>query len=168
MSAKEEHITLEEAKRQVYLVSRRLGLLHLAFAETLVEEFGLERGKLLTARAIKAYSRKIGEKKRAAALQRGIELTPQGFDQMSDLPSIGMHTVYEDAEVEGERRFRAFGCAMGEVWRQEGREDLGRQHLHPTVQGFLLQRRPINNQVISSLLQKSASLPLFRLLIENP
>jgi len=126
MSVKAEHIALDEARRQVYLVSRRLGLLHLAFAETLVEEFGLERGKQLTARAIKAYSRKIGEKKRAAALKNGLELTPEGFEKVSDLPSIGMHTGYEDAEVDGEKRFRAFGCAMGEVWRQEGREDLGR------------------------------------------
>jgi hypothetical protein len=126
MPTDEDPIALAEAKRQVYLVSRRLGLLHLAFAETLVEEFGLERGKLLTARAIKAYSKKIGEKKRAVALQSGIELTPQGFDKMSDLPNIGMHSGYEDVEVEGEKRLRAFGCAMGEVWHQEGREDLGR------------------------------------------
>ena len=126
MAEKEEVLSLDEARRQVYLVSRRLGLLHLAFAETLVEEFGLERGRLLTARAIKAYSRKIGEKKRAAALQRGLDLTPDGFEEVSDLPSIGMHTGYEEAQVDGEERFRAFGCAMGEVWRQEGREDLGR------------------------------------------
>jgi hypothetical protein len=53
-------IPLEEAKRQVALVSRRLGLLHLAFAEVLVRHLGDEEGKKMTARAIKDYGRMVG------------------------------------------------------------------------------------------------------------
>jgi len=53
MTESKELISLEEAKHEVALVCRRLGLLHLAFAEVLVNELGEEKGKKINARAIK-------------------------------------------------------------------------------------------------------------------
>jgi hypothetical protein len=121
-------IPLEDAKRQVVLVSRRLGLLHLAFAEVLVRHLGEEEGKKMTARAIKEYGRMVGEKKRELALGEGKELTPETFLELSDLPSIGMHDQIEDVEVDGENRIRAHGCVMGKVWKELGKDDLGRSY----------------------------------------
>ena len=115
----------QEAKEQVALACRRLALLHLAFAEALVEELGQEDGKRVAARAIKGYGRLIGEKKKERALERGMDLGPESFRSLSDLPSLGMHDKIEDIEVDGERRIRAHGCVMGRVWTELGEEELG-------------------------------------------
>lgn len=119
-------LTLEEAAEQVALASRRLGLLHLAFAGQLVEEFGEEEGKRLAKRAIDRYSSMVGSAKRELALARGLEPSAVSFFEMSDLPSIGMHERVEQVEVEGEKRYRAYGCIMGRVWRKYGANELGR------------------------------------------
>ena len=121
-------ISLEEAKRQVALVSRRLGLLHLAFAEVLVRHLGEEDGKKMTARAIKEYGRMVGEKKRELAQEEGKELTPETFLGLSDLPSIGMHDQIDEVEVDCEKRIRAHGCVMGKVWKELGKDELGRSY----------------------------------------
>jgi hypothetical protein len=126
MQTQVELIPLEEAKRQVALVCRRLGLLHLAFAEVLVDRLGPEQGKKMVGRAIKEYSRMIGEKKREWAEERKMDLSPESFSKLSDLPSIGMHDLIEEEEVEGEKHYRAHGCVMGKVWSEYGKGDLGR------------------------------------------
>jgi hypothetical protein len=126
MSAKE--VSIEDAKRQVELTSRRLGLLHLAFAEVLVRELGPRRGRQLVAQAIKQYSLKIGKAKRDRAQQEGLELTQESFLQLSDLPSFGMHDHIEEVEVGGEKRIRAHGCVMGKVWHEQGGDTLGRYY----------------------------------------
>ena len=121
-------IPLEEAKRQVALVSRRLGLLHLAFAEVLVRDLGEEEGKKMAARAIKEYGKMIGEKKKETAVQEDKELSPETFLGLSDLPSIGMHNQIDEIEVDGEKRIRAHGCVMGKVWKELGKDELGRSY----------------------------------------
>ena len=126
MMEKQELIPLEEARRQVALVCRRLGLLHLAFAEVLVAEMGQEKGEKIVARAIKEYSQKIGEIKRDAALGQGLELNAESFSQVSDIPSVGMHERTEQVEVEGEKRDRLYGCVIGKVWQEYGKNRLGR------------------------------------------
>lgn len=118
-------IPVTEAEEQVALACRRLGLLHLAFAETLVDQLGQEEGKRMTERAIKEYGRMIGEEKRKQALEMGLELGPEGFRSVSDLPSIGMHDRIETVAVDGETRIRAYGCVMGMVWKELGKDELG-------------------------------------------
>jgi len=118
-------IPLEEAKEQVALACRRLGLLHLAFAEILVAQLGPEEGRATVNRAIKEYGRLIGEKKRERALEEGMDLGPGSFRALSDLPGFGMHEHIEEVEVEGERRTRAHGCVMGTVWNDLGKSELG-------------------------------------------
>lgn len=119
-------ISLDDAKQQVALASRRLGLLHLAFSEVLVHELGEEDGKKMIARAIENYSKKIGSAKRERAISAGLETSAHTFFQMSDLPSIGMHDGVEEVVVDGEKRHRAYGCVMGRVWREYGGDELGR------------------------------------------
>ncbi len=128
MNEETEVIPLEEAKQQVSLVCRRLGLLHLAFAEVLARDLGPEKGGKLLARAIKEYSIMIAEKKKDVARLLGLEATPENLMQLSDLPSIGMNEAVEEIEVEGEKRIRVHGCEMGKVWQERGKGELGRYY----------------------------------------
>ena len=121
----QEMITEQEAKRQVALACRRLGLLHLAFSEVLVDQLGPEEGRRMAARAIKEYGRMIGEMKKERALDEGLDLSPESFRMLSDLPSLGMHDRIEEVEVDGEKRIRAYGCVMGTVWAAQGKNELG-------------------------------------------
>ncbi len=124
----QDMIPIDEAKEQVALACRRLGLLHLAYAEVLVSQLGPEEGRKTVARAIKEYGRMIGEKKRERALERGMELNPESFRALSDLPSLGMHGHIEEIEIEGEKRIRVHDCVMGRVWNDYGKGDLGRYY----------------------------------------
>ena len=68
----QDMIPVQQAKEQVALACRRLGLLHLAFAEVLVDQLGPEEGRRMAARAIKEYGRMIGEMNKVRAPGRGI------------------------------------------------------------------------------------------------
>lgn len=122
----EAMISFEEASEQVELVCRRLGLLHLAYAQVLVDEFGQQEGERIAGKAIKRYAQWIGSAKRKRAYEAGLELSPEVLNTLSDLPSFGMHDGYEELNVEGEARSKAYGCVMGKLWREMGEERLGR------------------------------------------
>jgi len=55
-------IPLEEAESEVKVVTQRLALLHLAFARTLVKEFGNPVGKRLILKAIKEYGEMVAKR----------------------------------------------------------------------------------------------------------
>ncbi|MBI2979520.1 MAG: L-2-amino-thiazoline-4-carboxylic acid hydrolase [Chloroflexi bacterium] len=128
MAEKEKTVPLEEAKEQVRKVCARLGLLHIAFARTLVNELGEKKGKELILKAIKDYGVRIGEEARAAATARGLDNSPANFK--SDLPLYGMHDGGEAVKVGGETRRRAYGCVMGKVWNELGEGELGRLYCY--------------------------------------
>ncbi len=121
-------VPLEEAEHEVALTSRRIALLHLAFAKTLIAELGEKRGTELIVKAIKAYGTRVGEEAKEAVLAQGLEVTPENFSAGAarGLPKFGMHARTEDVDIDGERRFRAFGCVMGNVWNELGEGKLGR------------------------------------------
>jgi len=58
----EEMVPLSDAENEVKVVTHRLALLHLAFARTLVDEFGWKKGKQLILNAIKEYGRRVAER----------------------------------------------------------------------------------------------------------
>jgi hypothetical protein len=116
----EKMVTLDEAKEQVRRVCVRLACLHYAFAKTLVDELGDEKGKQMAMNAIKLYSRMIGEEVRDKARAKGLDTSPQNYGE--DLPQYGMHEGREVLQVGAQRRTRAFGCVMGKVWRDMGPE----------------------------------------------
>jgi len=126
MTAKQAVVPLEEAQRQVALVCRRLGLLHLAFGQVLIDEFGEERGKQLVSQAIETYSRMIGEKKREMAISQGLETNLESLGRFRDIPTLGMHDHTDVIETDGERRYRAWGCVMAKTWQEYGQDELGR------------------------------------------
>lgn len=121
---KQSMVQLEDAKDQVRKVCARLALLHYAFAKTLFDELGGEKGKQLTMNAIKLYSRTIGENVRERIKSQGLPNSTENYKE--DLPLYGMHDGAELVEVDGELRIRAFGCVMGKVWRELDMESLGR------------------------------------------
>jgi hypothetical protein len=124
----QETITLERAKAEVALAVRRLALLHLAFAETLVQELGDERGRQIIVKAIRNYGHKIAGPARQAALEQNLPLTPENFGAGGpNWPSIGgTHGEAEEVQVEGESRVRIHGCLMAKVWQEHGGQELGR------------------------------------------
>lgn len=48
-------VPLSEAENEVKVVTQRLALLHLAYAKTLVEEYGWDKGKQLILKSMKKY-----------------------------------------------------------------------------------------------------------------
>lgn len=81
----EKFVPLREAENEVKVVTQRLALLHLAYARTLVDEFGWEKGKQLILNAIKEYSRRIADRKK-----RGFQSLPKyGFyERREGKPSL--------------------------------------------------------------------------------
>jgi len=117
-------LTYDDAAHEVGLASRRIALLHLAFAKAAVQTLGDEAGRRLIIEAIRIYGTLIGYEVRSAVLRQGLELIPEhfGVGDSRCLPRLGMHTGSETVEVDGERRMRAHGCVMADVWAEYGPE----------------------------------------------
>ena len=128
MTNRKEAVTLEEAIEQVRKVCIRLGLLHLSFTKTLVNELGEKKGKQLVMKAIKDYGTRIGREAKANAAAKGFDNNPINF--ISDLPLYGMHDNEEVVEVGGEERIRAYGCVMAKLWNELGEGKLGRLYCY--------------------------------------
>lgn len=124
----EKKIDIEEAAKEVELVSKRLALLHLAYAKTLTEELGEEQGKELVLKSIKRYGRWIGEKRRKEIEEKGLEPIPENFSRGDTLriPKFGMHSELENT---GDS-MKLYGCAMGKLWSEYGEEELGKLYCY--------------------------------------
>ena len=57
-------VPLSEAENEVKVVTQRLALLHLAYAKTMVEELGWDRGKQLILDSMKRYGEYVAERTR--------------------------------------------------------------------------------------------------------
>jgi len=128
----EDLIKREDAAHEIELVSRRLGLLHLAFACALTDEFGEEVGRRIVLKAIKRYGIMIGKEVKRAVRADSLPLTPDnyGVGNSRSLPEFGMHERSEELEVNGEKRSRAYGCVMAKVWKEYDEEKLGRLYCY--------------------------------------
>ena len=133
MAAKGETVSREDAEEQVRKVCVRLGLLHLAFARTLVDELGEKKGKELILKAIKDYGIRIGERGKNKVIANGGRPAATPFP--NDLPAYGLQGKIpgETLKPENEneiRRMRGHGCVMSEVWREYGEGELGRLYCY--------------------------------------
>ena len=113
----------EEALEGARNMARRLALLHMAYARTLVDALGEEAGRELIEQAVRAYGARIGERTRQRVEAQGLEPSPENFGLGSDLPAAVFPS--QPVEVEGEARSRALGCVLYDIWREYGEEDLG-------------------------------------------
>jgi predicted hydrocarbon binding protein len=134
-----EVVPLDEARQGIASVSRRLALLHIAYAKAIIDEVGEERGMKIIAKAIKEYGRVIGEKTRNEVLSQGLDPVPENFDKGPTyrIPDFGMHDRIEVVEVEGEPRIRAYGCVLAKVWRELGENRLGRLYCYMDVAKYM-------------------------------
>jgi hypothetical protein len=126
-------ILASEAAAALQSLSRRLALIHLSYARTIIDELGEENGMRLISKAIKDYGSRIGEKTRKEVLEKGLEATPENFGQGDSyaLPKFrGLHERLEAGEVEGRIRIKALGCMLAEVWKEYGEERLGRLYCY--------------------------------------
>jgi predicted hydrocarbon binding protein len=133
-------VPIDEATKAIQSAARRIGLLHLAYAKTIVEDLGQERGMKLISKAIKDYGIRIGEKTKEEVLMKGIEVIPENFNKgesyaLTNLP--GMHDRREKVEIEGIKRSRAYGCILAKVWEEYGEEKLGRLYCYMDVAKYM-------------------------------
>ena len=135
MNNQTEMVSLADAKEQVSKVCKRLALLHLSFAKTLVEEYGEEKGKELVLKAIKNYGIRVGEGAKERASKSGLDNSPGHFK--GDLPTYGMHDSVQNENVDGESHTKAYGCVMGKVWRELGENELGRLYCYVDPSKFM-------------------------------
>lgn len=132
-------LTKKEAVKEVEMTSKRIALLHLAYAKTLVNELGSEKGKKVILKAIKYYGKLIGEEVKKNVLDQGLETTPDnyGIGKSRDLPKYGMHARKETFETEGKKRRRSYGCVLGKLWREYDEEELGRLYCYVDLAKFM-------------------------------
>lgn len=128
----EETIPIKEAKKEVEISTRRLALLHLSYAKTLIQELGEDKGTSLIMKAIKDYGIRIGERTRREVADQKLETSPENFGKSDFLrvPKFGHHERGETYEVNGEKRTRVYGCAMDKLWKEYGEEKLGRLYCY--------------------------------------
>jgi hypothetical protein len=139
MNKNEETISLEEARGIVELTSKRIALLHLSYARTLVDEFGDEEGRRLILKAVKDYGKKIGERVKEGVVSQGLDPSPEnyGAGKAADLPPFGMHERSEKIMEGGVRISRAYGCALAKLWEEYGEEELGRLYCYVDPAKFM-------------------------------
>ena len=125
-------VTKKEAAKEIEMVSKRIALLHLAYAKTLVNELGNEKGEKVILKAIKYYGKLIGEEVKKNIHDQGLEATPDNYGRgkSRDLPRYGMHAGRETFESGGRKRRKSYGCVLGKLWREYGEEELGRLYCY--------------------------------------
>ncbi len=121
-------LTKEQASHEVELASKRLGLLHIAYAKTLIEEFGEEKGRALILKAIQKYGEYIGKQVKNIVESEGLELTKENYkiEKARTLPNIGLN----EKVIEDEEGRKVYGCTMAKVWRDLGEEELGKLYCY--------------------------------------
>lgn len=93
-------VPLAEAENEVKVVTQRLALLHLAYARTLVDEFGWERGKQLVLDAIKEYGRRVAERTKQghqSLLKYGFWERREGKPPLCELGKIALD--YDEKDI---------------------------------------------------------------------
>ena len=127
MTLENEQIPRRQAEAEVALAVERVALLHLAYAEMLVDEFGEARGRELAVKAIRRYGEKIAAKARQGAQAQGLPLEPEHYGAGGpNWPSLGAADEVKQSEVEGETRTTIHGCGLAKTFREQGGESLGR------------------------------------------
>ena len=83
----EEKVTLYNASKALESASRRIALIHLSYARTIIEELGHEKGSKIISEAIKDYGEKIGEITRDEVL----EILGSYYEGLTEKVEIKVH-----------------------------------------------------------------------------
>ena len=122
METSEKQVPLDEAMEQVRTVGIRLALMHLAYARTLVEEHGMEKGRDLIIKAMMAYGKLVGERNKSG---------------QQDLPWYGFHDKYaykeetyldtreESTDDFDHAFFKVYGCVLAKIFLEYDEPELG-------------------------------------------
>ncbi|MFP3144681.1 MAG: L-2-amino-thiazoline-4-carboxylic acid hydrolase [Caldisphaera sp.] len=134
-----ECVPIEEAKNEIAITSRRIALLHLAYAEEIINELGEEKGMKLIQKAIKNYGIKIGEKTKEEVVNMKLPLTPENFDlgRYYGVPLYGMHDKVEEKKVNDETHLFAYGCVLAKTWHEQKADKLGRLYCYVDVAKYM-------------------------------
>lgn len=133
-------VPIKEAVKSIESATRRIALIHLAYADVIIKELGEEKGMKLISKALKIYGLRIGEKTREEVLIKGLEAIPENFSKGESyvLPTIpGMHDHRETVEEQGVKKNRAYGCVLAKVWKEYGEEKLGRLYCYMDVAKYM-------------------------------
>ena len=139
-SEKNKVVPINEVIQAIQSTSRRIALIHSAYAKVIIDELGEEKGMKIISKAIKNYGARIGEKTRKELLMKGLEAIPDNFSKGESyaIPTIpGMHDRRETVNVEGVKRTRAYGCVLAKVWKEYGEEKLGRLYCYMDVAKYM-------------------------------
>ena len=124
----EQKIDKHDAEEQVAKVCKRLALLHLSYAKTIINELGKEAGNQLVLKAIKDYGIRIGSAVKKEVEEKGSKNYPENYKE--DLPQYGMHEKVEYSYLCGEQRIKSYGCVMGKLWHELGEDEIGRLYCY--------------------------------------
>lgn len=116
----------DEALRDIQRALHRGALLFYSFCETLIGEFGEEKGKEVIRKAVDDYGERIGREAQKKAQDKGLPLTPENFE--SDLPGGAWKT--EVVTVEGEERVRVHFCPLASEWMDWGDTEKARLYCY--------------------------------------
>lgn len=128
-----EFVPIQEASKGVKCLGLRLGLLHMSYAEAIIEELGEEKGMKLISKVIKKYSIRQGEKMKEEVLRKGLEPTLENYKEGESyaLPTFpGIHERIEVVEGEGIKKHRCYGCVLAKLWKEHGKEKMGRLYCY--------------------------------------
>ncbi len=129
MIEKQESVPFEEAFKQVQVAMSRLALMHLAYSQVLVENFGEEKGKELIIKSIMEYGRKIEE-------------YSKDTDQDSSFYGIHGKYVYKGKEFVDIRDFfslsedidfpslEIYDCSLAKVFTYFREEEIGKLYCY--------------------------------------
>lgn len=121
-------VDFKEAKEQVEKATRRIALLHIAYAKTIIEELGQEKGERLILKAIKNYGKMVGSSVKEGISQKGLENIPENYKE--DLPAYGMNEGIEKTNVDGKKGRKSYGCVLAKLWKELGEEEIGRLYCY--------------------------------------
>lgn len=135
----EGKVDIEKAKEYIAITSRRIALLHLAYAETLVKELGKEKGEKIISKAIKDYGIRVGQKTREEVSKMGLTNDPENFGKGNffGIPGFGMHDKIEEYKKDGEDREAAYGCVLAKTWKELGEDKLGRLYCYVDIAKYM-------------------------------
>ena len=129
MIEKKETVPFEEAFKQVQVAMSRLALMHLAYSQVIVENFGEEKGKELIIRSIMEYGRKIEEYSKNTdqdssfyGMHGKYVYKGKAFVDVRDMFSLNEDIDLQSLEI--------YDCSLAKVFRYYKEEEIGRLYCY--------------------------------------